>query len=64
MTRGDEDIEGLRKFLDNLKGGSENYVGLGKGLLKVCTLQNQHMTSYRLDGRHQSTGRHSATINT
>ena len=38
---GDEDIEeGLRKLLDTRRGG-----------LKICILQNQHMTSsYRSDG--------------
>ena len=50
-------LRGLRKFLDN-------YVGLGGRLLKAFILQNQHMTSYRLDGRHQSAGRHSVTIGT
>ena len=37
MTSGDEDIEegeGLQKFLDTRKGGSEKIVGLGGGLRK------------------------------
>ena len=36
MTTEDEDIEGegLRKFLDTRKGGSEKNVGLGGGLQK------------------------------
>ena len=39
---GDEDIEdGLQKFLDTWKGGSENIVGRGGGLRKICILQNQ-----------------------
>ena len=40
MTRGDEDIgEGLRKFLDIRKGGSEKK--RGGGLQKICILQNR-----------------------
>ena len=51
MTRGgNEDIEGgLRKFLDTGRGDSEKIVALGGGALKICILQNQHMTSYRSD---------------
>ena len=42
---------GLRKFLDTRRGGSEKVVALGGGALKICILQNQHMTSsYRSDG--------------
>ena len=42
MTRGCEDIEGggLRKCLDNRKGGSEKIVGLGGEAPKICILQN------------------------
>ena len=57
-------LRGAPKVLRHPKGGSENNVGIRGGLLKFGILQNQHMTSsYRLDGRHQSTGKHSVTIN-
>ena len=52
-------------LLERNKAVSKNNVGLGGGLLKFVYFKNQHMrSSYRLDGRHQSRGRHSATINT
>ena len=53
MTRGGMKIlrGGAKKFLDTRRGGSEKIVALGGRALKICILQNQHMTSsYTLDG--------------
>ena len=42
---------GSENFLDTQRRGSEKIIGLGGGSLKICILQNQHMTSsYRSDG--------------
>ena len=65
MTRGDKDIEGGLKVFRHSKEGSLKTMFGQEGAHKICILQKQHMSSsYRLDGRHQSRGRHSATINT
>ena len=64
MTRGDEDVEGAPRVFRHPRGGLRKQRWASRGAPKIVYTSNQHMTSsYRLDGRDQSTGKHSVTIN-